>query len=66
MSDSAGWNRIAQLEAENERLRKALENIHVNVKGLANGTVPTIGPDARWYFQNIEAVCRSALGAISQ
>lgn len=50
---------------EAERLRKALETIQVNAENLVRGMVPTIGADARQYFQMIETVCRDALASES-
>lgn len=51
-------------DAEVGALRKALETIHINAKGLADGMVPSMGQDAISYFQNIEAIARAALAAV--
>lgn len=48
-----------RLEAENQRLRVALEQIQMNVGPLAKGG-PTVGP-AAWYFQIIDQLCTTAL-----
>jgi hypothetical protein len=64
-----GWNagaadlsaRLAASSARVRELEAALENIHLNVKGLTDGMVPTMSRDALWYFTMIEGVCARAL-----
>jgi hypothetical protein len=56
---------VASVTGERDALRTAMENIHLNVKGLSDGMVPNIGADAVWYFKMIRGVAEAVLTAAS-